>query len=145
MNAVNINNGPGSSVWISIDAEYVPKVRELMLLESGLDIMGDEGLWFRGPEYFLQRNIPVKYTVQGAGDMIVLGPGCLHLVRSEGIAVQTAWNYMPKDLLSAKQMMQRYCINREINYQTVIPIGTLFLDLLNHEKATLPPPFVSYL
>ena len=28
--------------------------------------------------------------------MIVLGPGCLHLVKSEGVTVQSAWNIMVK-------------------------------------------------
>jgi hypothetical protein len=63
VNAVNINNGPGSSVWISVDAEHVPRLRELILQESKLDIMVDEGLWFREAEYFIQHAIPVKYTL----------------------------------------------------------------------------------
>lgn len=53
VNAVNINNGPGSSVWISVDAKHVARVRELIKAESEIDIMLDEGLWFREAEYFI--------------------------------------------------------------------------------------------
>lgn len=55
--------------------------------ESQIDIMVEEGLWFRETEYFIQKGLEVKYTIQKPGDIIVLGPGCLHLVRSEGMSV----------------------------------------------------------
>ena len=63
VNAVNINHGPGSSIWISIDLQYVSRLRKIVKEEFNIDILSDEGLWFKDPEYFLSRGIPIKYTV----------------------------------------------------------------------------------
>lgn len=43
--------------------------------------------------------IPVRKVIQKPGDIIILGPGTLHWVRSYGISLQSAWNFMPKNLL----------------------------------------------
>ena len=64
----------------------------------------------------------------------MLGAGCLHQVISEGIAVHTAWNFMQKNINMLKTMVDRFEINKVVNYRTVIPIKTLFLDLFNHER-----------
>lgn len=134
VNAVNINHGPGSSIWISIDYCYVEKLRRIVKEEFGIDILTDEGLWLKDPEYFISKGIPIKYTVQNAGDIIVLGAGCLHQVISEGISAHTAWNFMQKNINMFKTMVERYEINKVVNYRTVIPIKTLFFDLFNHER-----------
>lgn len=62
MNAININHGPADSIWISIDYQYVDKLRKMVKEERDVDILFDEGLWFKSPEYFMTKGIPIKYT-----------------------------------------------------------------------------------
>lgn len=62
VNAININHGPAESIWITIDFQYVDELRKIVKEEMDVDILFDEGLWFRSPEYFIMKGIPIKYT-----------------------------------------------------------------------------------
>jgi hypothetical protein len=52
---------------------------------------------------------------------------------------------MSINLDSLRAMIQRYQINKMINYETVIPIKILFLDLLHHLKNQMEKDIVTYL
>jgi RAB protein geranylgeranyltransferase component A len=75
---------------------------------------------------------------QKAGDMVVLQPGTLHWVRSRGMTTQTAWNFADFDILQLQQMHERFKINKEIKFQTIIAFLTLITDLCIEKKITCP-------
>jgi len=52
-------------------------------------------LWVEIPE-LVENKIKVKFFEQKAMEIVFIGPGCLHRVRSRGRAVQIAWNFCPK-------------------------------------------------
>lgn len=93
LRAININHGPADSIWYTIDNQYYSYMRTLVQQEWGVDILQAEGLWFTNIEYLLERGIPVRKFRQRQGEVVFLGPGCLHWVRSQGKTVQTAWNF----------------------------------------------------
>lgn len=99
-----------------------------------IDILEKEGLWFKEPKYFLMNDIPVKYTLQKKGDVVILGAGCLHWVKALGQCINSAWNILCLDKDSLDTMRERYQINREINFRTVIPYKSLLLDIYIHER-----------
>ena len=63
-----------------------------------MDLYESEGLWYEGLDWFINRGYPVKRFLQRKDDIVVTGPGTLHWVRSFGVAIQTSWNIMPKNL-----------------------------------------------
>lgn len=142
MSAVNINHGPGSSEWYSLDFKHVEDFRSELKKYTNeqtkgkytVDIINSEGLWYESLEWFIEHGYPVKRLVQNKGDIVISGPGTLHWVRSYGTALQSAWNIMVKTDYQAKAALHRHAINREVNFprQNVIPLKTIFLKFLNH-------------
>jgi hypothetical protein len=61
--AINLNHGPASSIWISVDSKYVKRLREIVLKEEQIDILRKEGLWYRDVDYFISRSIPIRMTI----------------------------------------------------------------------------------
>jgi hypothetical protein len=92
MCAININHGPDASEWYTVEVEEVERMRVTLKKEFGLDLYGEEGLWFQKVNWFIANGFKIKRIIQKAGDMVVSGPGTLHWVRSFGIALQSAWN-----------------------------------------------------
>ncbi|KRX00818.1 hypothetical protein PPERSA_01997 [Pseudocohnilembus persalinus] len=95
--AININLGPGESEWYTVDYEEANKFRKIVKKEkNNFDIHLNEGLWYADEQYLQKKNITYKKTIQKKGDIVVLGPGVLHWVRSIGKkpSVQIAYNYM---------------------------------------------------
>lgn len=80
LRAININHGPADSLWYSVDSEHYERLRRLVMSVFGVDILLQEGLWFCNMEFMLENNIPVRQFRQKAGDIVFLGPGCLHWV-----------------------------------------------------------------
>jgi len=54
---------------------------------------------------------------QVEGDLVVLGPGCEHWVRSFGKAVQTAWNFGTMDKWQLTESIARMLVNSKINFK----------------------------
>ncbi|CAD8168236.1 unnamed protein product [Paramecium octaurelia] len=135
VNAININHGPADCVWITVDNEHVQRLRQKVIELFETDIFKNEGLWFKEPEFFLKNGIPFRYTLQKKGDVVILGAGCLHWVKSLGQTINTAWNQVALDDMTLEAMSERHKLNKEINYRTVIPYKNLMLDLYIHEKS----------
>jgi hypothetical protein len=67
------------------------------------------------------------------GDLVLIGPGCEHWVRSFGRAVQSAWNFGTLDVWQLKESIKRNKLNERIFYRSIVPNWTLLLDVVNHE------------
>ncbi len=76
----------------------------------------------------------VKKILQQKGDVVISGPGTLHWVRSYGVALQSAWNLMPKNLHQIKLAYHRNVENKKINFprSSTIPLKSLLVKYLNH-------------
>jgi len=84
--ACNINHGPGKSLWHCIgNPEDINKFRKKAKDIYGIDIILQEGLWFADIDFCLGNNIPVVTFNQKPGDMVILGPGTQHWVKSLGL------------------------------------------------------------
>ncbi len=54
-------------------------------------------------------------------------------VRSRGHSINTSWNFGTKDKIQIQSSIQRYVINKEIKFRSIVPIVTLLIDFLNNE------------
>lgn len=76
--SVNINHGPGDSEWYGVPLEDMAKARECIMRDYGVDIYLNESLLFPDELYFLKNNLRIIKGLQKAGDVMVVGTGCLH-------------------------------------------------------------------
>lgn len=78
--------------------------------------------------------------MQRKDDIVVTGPGTLHWVRSFGTALQTSWNIMPKTYEQLAAAFHRHKKNIEVNFSKsdTIPLKSLIIKYLNHERITMP-------
>ena len=76
--SININHGPGGSEWYGIRLEDGKTFSDYLKKKHDVNIYLKEGLWYENWEYFLKNKINVLYTVQREGDIILVGPGCIH-------------------------------------------------------------------
>ncbi len=83
---------------MAMDQKHIPEFRNQVLKDFGANISKQEGLWYSSPEYPLYYGLPTMFFYQKPGDLVLLGPGCLHWVRSMGIAVNSAWNFCDNSL-----------------------------------------------
>ncbi|CAD8163341.1 unnamed protein product [Paramecium octaurelia] len=130
VNSLNFNHGPGDCLWLTVDAQYVNKVYEVMP-----NLYQIEGLWFKEIDFFLENNIPIKYTIQKKGDLVILGAGCLHWVKSLGNTINTSWNLLVYQENTFQYIYDRQLINDQYKISSVIPIKNLFLDIYFHRKS----------
>lgn len=110
-----------------MDADDIP-----LLLEKQPDIFKHEGLWFREVDYFLRNRLPIRVYYQRPGDLILLGPGCLHWVRSMGMTVNSSWNFLEGSPYAFKQMYKRNLLHEKIKKPIVVPMKSLMLDIYLH-------------
>jgi hypothetical protein len=129
--AVNINTGDGDVEWYFVDPEFVPLFRKTVIDESKIDIHKEEGLWYTDLFFCLRHNIPVIKYIQKPGDTVILRAGTLHWVRSLENTSNVAWNLGMYELQQLELIYSRYVINNEIVFNNLLPVKTLFLDLLN--------------
>ncbi len=104
-----------------------------------MDLHTNEGLWYVTPEFCLARGVAVRKVIQKPGDVIILGPGTLHWVRSYGVALQSAWNFMPRNIEQLQRAAFREQVNREISFKyNIVPLKALLLDYLQQEADIMP-------
>ncbi len=135
--SINISHGPDGSLWFGVDRKDEETFRKLVNDLYHMDIHSKEGHWFPDIYFFMKHKINVCYTVQQAGDTVIVAPGCLHWVRALGHSLNTSWNYGPKNLNQIEAAMDRYEINKIIKFRSIVPMLTLILDLLNYEMNQL--------
>lgn len=145
LRSININHGSGSSVWYGVGDKDAERLRKAVLNDfNNFDIYSKEGIWFAPIEYFMKSKIDCTYFVQSPGDIVLVGPGCIHWVKSLNHSVHSSWNFFPKEAQQFKLAAARYKQNKQIQIKNIIPLYTLMLDLLNHELDSLDVDLVEF-
>lgn len=143
--AANINHGPSACEWWGLDSSQSLQLREKIKQDKNFEIYNSETLWWPDEIYCLIQGFSVYHIIQQPGDLITVGAGTIHWVKSCGVTTNTAWNFGPKYLNNFIKSFERDCINRAIHYKSLVPMHLLSLDLLNNEINTLDIGLVEYL
>jgi hypothetical protein len=136
--SINMNHGPGDSDWYGVGMKDSLKFRELVKKQHNMDIYKKEGIWFPTLDWFMTNKIEVFYGVQEMHDVCIVGVGCLHWVRARNHSINSSWNFGSKDLLQIKSSYERFEINKEIQFNSLVKMNTLVLDYLNSEMKSVP-------
>lgn len=134
LRSINMSHGPGDSMWWGVGSDYSSKFHDLVSKQfNGFDIYGKEGVWFAPSYYFMKEKINCYFSNQKAGDIVLVGPGCIHWVKALGHSINSSWNFFSKEKKMFEMAIQRYNINRQIRYRNIVQLQTLILDFLNYE------------
>lgn len=143
--AVNINHGPQDCEWWAMNPRHSDDFRLKVLKDFMYDTYTNEPLWWPDENYCMAHEFNIYHGIQRPGDLVIVGCGSPHWVKSKGVAVNTAWNFSPKTLSVFKNAFERDKINSKLLFRSLIPIKTLALDLMNYELATLDKDLVEFL
>ena len=143
--SANINHGPSACEWWGLDSSQSLQLREKVKLDKNFEIYNSETLWWPDEIYCIIQGFTVYHVIQKPGDLILVGPGTIHWVKSCGVTTNTAWNFGPKYLNNFIKSFERDFINRAIQYKSLVPMYLLGLDLLNNEMNTLDIGLIEYL
>lgn len=140
--SLNCNCGPDPSEWYSVEAEHVPRMREMALTQFGVDIYRKEGMFFPSEEWLREMKIPFQHGLQKAGDMMLLKGQTVHWVRALGFSVNFSWNFGILDLEQLNVAIHRYEVNDSLNIHNVVALKTLVLDTARELMASLKTQLV---
>lgn len=65
-------------------------------------------------------------------------------VRARGHSINSSWNFGTKDKTQIQYSIERYLINKEIKFKSLVPMLTLMLDFLNNELNSLDLDIIEY-
>jgi hypothetical protein len=143
--SINNSHGPGDCEWWASDPAQANELHARIKSEFKIDIWKNEtSMW---PEYrwLLAEGFKVYHGIQKAGDLVVVGYGTPHWVKSHGCVVNTSWNLAPKTASQFELALERAEINRNIEFNSIVPLSNLALEMLNYELTTLPGSLVKLL
>ena len=143
--AANINHGPNDCEWWGLDSTQSLQLRECIKIDRGFEIYNSETLWWPDEIYCISKGLKVYHVIQKPGDLVLVGPGTIHWVKSCGVTTNTAWNFGPKTLNNFKTSFERNWINKAISFKSLVPMHILSMDLLNSELKTLDILLAEYL
>ena len=143
--SANINHGPSACEWWGLDSSQSLQLRERIKVDKNFEIYNSETLWWPDEIYCIIQGFTLYHVIQKPGDLVIVGPGTIHWVKSCGVTTNTAWNFGPKYLNNFIKSFERDFINRAIQYKSLVPMYLLSLDLLNNEMNTLDIGLVEYL
>ncbi|CAI2357769.1 unnamed protein product [Caenorhabditis sp. 36 PRJEB53466] len=95
--SVNVNRGGADCTWYAIPEEYSNLTEELVQKKSvqhGEVQFYGQNFW-PCEEEVLKAGIPLQKALQKPGDAVVVMPGTLHWVQSEGFCDNYAYNFCP--------------------------------------------------
>ena len=143
--AANINHGPSGCEWWALDQSQSLQLRECIKNDKNFEIYNSETLWWPDEIYCIINGFRIFHVIQQPGDLVVVGPGTIHWVKSCGVTTNTAWNFGPKIRENFARSFERDFINQAIQFKSLVPMNLLSLDLLNNELKTLNIDLVDYL
>lgn len=135
--SANINHGPNDCEWWGLDSTQALQLRKCVKRDHNFEIYNSETLWWPDEIYCIFNGLTIYHVIQKPGDLIIVGPGTIHWVKSCGVTTNTAWNFGPKLLNNFKRSFERNWINWVISYKSLVPMHILALDLLNSELDSL--------
>lgn len=143
--AVNINHGPADCQWWSLCPDFNAALRDDILKRLKFDPLKSETLWWPDENFLMSQGYKTYYGIQQPDDLVYVGPATMHWVKSLGATVNSAWNFGGKTAKHFDLSFQRDALNREMQFESLVQIHTLALDLINREMATLPIDLVRYI
>ena len=135
--AANINHGPSDCEWWGLHSSQALQLREIVKVDKEFEIFRSETLWWPDEIYCIANGLTVYHVMQEPGDLILVGPGTIHWVKSCGVTTNTAWNFGPKLFNNFVRSFERDWINKAIEFKSLVPMHVLAMDLLNSEVNTL--------
>jgi hypothetical protein len=136
--SVNVNHGPGNCEWWAMDNSCTDAFRAKVLEQFHFDIFYQETLWWPDEAWCLAKGFKLYCTLQKPGDIVFVGVGTLHWVRSLSSTVNSSWNLGLKTHRQFEAAFERYAVNDDINFTNLVPLFNLALDLLNFDLPNLP-------
>lgn len=143
--AVNINHGPGVCQWWSLCPEFNLQFREDIMRRQKFDPLKSETLWWPDENYLMMQGYKTYYGLQLPDDLVYVGPATLHWVKSLSATVNSAWNFGGKTIRQFAVAFERDTLNREMQFESLVQVHTLAMDLLNREMSRLPVELVRFL
>lgn len=143
--SANINHGPSACEWWGLDSTQSLQLRECIMRDKNFEIYSNETLWWPDEIYCLINGFRLFHVIQLPGDLVTVGAGTIHWVKSLGVTTNTAWNFGPKYLKNFQKSIERDYINKAIKYKSLVPMNILSLDLINNEIETLDIGLLEYL
>ena len=143
--AVNINHGPGVCQWWSLCPEFNVQFREDILRKQRFDPLKSETLWWPDENYLMMQGYKTYYGLQLPDDLVYVGPATLHWVKSLSATVNSAWNFGGKTIRQFAVAFERDALNKEMQFESLVQVHTLAMDLLNREMNRLPVELARFL
>ena len=134
-----MSHGPGDVEWWACGPKQYDKLYDEVMEKFKIDIQKNETMWWPDYKYLISNGYPIYTGVQKAGDIIVVGIGTLHWVKSYDPCVHTAWNVGPKSMEQFTASFAKFDKNEAIGYRNLVPMHTLALDYLNGEADRVDP------
>jgi len=143
--AVNINHGPGVCQWWSLCPEFNLQFREDIMRRQKFDPLKSETLWWPDENYLMMQGYKAYYGLQLPDDLVYVGPATLHWVKSLSATINSAWNFGGKTIRQFAVAFERDTLNRQMQFESLVQVHTLAMDLLNREMSRLPTELVRFL
>jgi hypothetical protein len=123
----NLNFGPDTSTWYFVsENDYDTLVA--LLKEKNLNFTGLN--WWPKIDELQESNIIVKEYAQKPGDLVVVGPGTIHWVISNGVCTHVSWNQAPLHQNQLGASLRKYERNKaDKNNSLIHLVNTLFMTL----------------
>ncbi|CAP34223.1 Protein CBG16178 [Caenorhabditis briggsae] len=135
LESVNVNLGPGNSVWYSVPLEYSAKLQELAsekMSSREKEEFFKQGYW-PNEEECISRGIPIQKFIQRPFDTVYVGVGTYHWVVATGFTIQIAWNVASKcfrQLAMVAITHDHYLANK---YTSLIPIEPMIWNMVRNK------------
>lgn len=118
--------GPGEVEWLCVEFAHWRKFQEVAA-KKGFDFLTD-CCWPNVPD-LAAAEIPIIRIVQKPGDLVLLGTGTIHWVRSLGVSTAVAWNFGAFTHQQMEASIQRVRDNMKIENVALIPFSRLIWNL----------------
>ncbi|KAH3807602.1 hypothetical protein DPMN_135948, partial [Dreissena polymorpha] len=131
--SININIGPGDTEWFAVPEQYWGVICN-MCERNNVDYAS--GSWWPILEDLYDENVPVYRFIQKPGDLVWVGPGCVHWVQAIGWCNNIAWNVGPMTTRQLQMGLERYEFNKLQNYKSIVPMLHLVWNIAKNVKIT---------
>ncbi|KAL4220760.1 Lysine-specific demethylase 6A [Mactra antiquata] len=131
--SVNINIGPGDTEWFGVPEQYWGVIYS-MCERNNVDYL--TGSWWPVLEDLYEEDVPVYRFIQKPGDLVWVGPGCVHWVQAIGWCNNIAWNVGPMTSRQIQLGLERYEWNKLQNYKSIVPMLHLVWNLARNIKVS---------
>merc|ERR1712130_80386 len=114
--------------WLSTPEEYWPLLDDLCR-KNRVKYLEDP--WWPAIDELVEAGIPVHRYVQRPGDIVILNAGTPHWVQADGFCNNIAWNTLPLSAFHYSLAMERYELNMQRQFQSLVPMERATWNLAN--------------